>query len=141
MEDKHPIGDLMEVTMSKIREMVDVNTIVGTPIVAGEVTIIPVSKVSFGFASGGSDFATKNQPAGKDNAFGGGSGAGVNIIPIGFLIVRGDNVRMLPIAMPASSTADRVLEMVPDIVEKISEMVPKKDKKDKSEEGEEPAAE
>ena len=141
MEDKHPIGDLMEVTMSKIREMVDVNTIVGTPIVAGEVTIIPVSKVSFGFASGGSDFATKNQPAGKDNAFGGGSGAGVNIIPIGFLIVRGDNVRMLPIAMPASSTADRVLEMVPDIVEKISEMVPKKDKKDKSEEGEDPAAE
>ena len=141
MEDKHPIGDLMEVTMSKIREMVDVNTIVGTPIVAGEVTIIPVSKVSFGFASGGSDFATKNQPAGKDNAFGGGSGAGVNIIPIGFLIVRGDNVRMLPIAMPASSTADRVLEMVPDIVEKISEMVPKKDKKEKPEEGEEPAAE
>ena len=141
MEEKHPIGDLMEVTMSKIREMVDVNTIVGTPIVAGEVTIIPESKVSCGFASGGSDFATKNQPAGKDNAFGGGSGAGVNIIPIGFLIVRGDNVRMLPIAMPASSTADRVLEMVPDIVEKISEMVPKKDKKDKSEEGEEPAAE
>ncbi len=137
MEEKHPIGNLMEVTMSKIREMVDVNTIVGTPILAGDVTIIPISKVSFGFATGGSDFATKNQPAGKDNAFGGGSGAGVNIVPIGFLIVRGDSVKMLPIAMPASSTADRVLEMVPDIVEKISEMVPKKEKQEK----EAPAAE
>jgi sporulation protein YtfJ len=120
----------MEVTMSKIREMVDVNTIVGTPVQAGEVTIIPVSKVSFGFASGGSDFATKNQPAGKDNAFGGGSGAGVNIVPIGFLIIRGDNVKMLPVAVPASSTADRVLEMVPEIVDKISEMIPKKEKKE-----------
>jgi sporulation protein YtfJ len=116
--------------MSKIREMVDVNTIVGTPVQAGEVTIIPVSKVSFGFASGGSDFATKNQPAGKDNAFGGGSGAGVNIVPIGFLIIRGDNVKMLPVAVPASSTADRVLEMVPEIVDKISEMIPKKEKKE-----------
>ncbi len=133
MEEKHPIGDLMEVTMSKIREMVDVNTIVGTPIQAGDVTIIPVSKVSFGFASGGSDFATKNQPAGKDNAFGGGSGAGVNIVPIGFLIVRGDSVKMLPIAVPAATTADRVLEMVPDIVEKIAEMVPKKEKKEEAE--------
>jgi sporulation protein YtfJ len=130
MEEKHPIGNLMEVTMSKIREMVDVNTIVGTPVQAGEVTIIPVSKVSFGFASGGSDFATKNQPAGKDNAFGGGSGAGVNIVPIGFLIIRGDNVKMLPVAVPASSTADRVLEMVPEIVDKISEMIPKKEKKE-----------
>jgi sporulation protein YtfJ len=120
----------MEVTMSKIREMVDVNTIVGNPVQAGEVTIIPVSKVSFGFASGGSDFATKNQPAGKDNAFGGGSGAGVNIVPVGFLIVRGDNVKMLPVAVPASSTADRVLEMVPEVVDKISEMIPKKEKKE-----------
>jgi sporulation protein YtfJ len=130
MEEKHPIGNLMEVTMSKIREMVDVNTIVGNPVQAGEVTIIPVSKVSFGFASGGSDFATKNQPAGKDNAFGGGSGAGVNIVPVGFLIVRGDNVKMLPVAVPASSTADRVLEMVPEVVDKISEMIPKKEKKE-----------
>ena len=62
MENKqHPIGDLMSTTMQKIREMVDVNTIVGKPIEAGDVTIIPVSKVSFGFASGGSDFTTKNQ--------------------------------------------------------------------------------
>jgi sporulation protein YtfJ len=134
MEEKHPIGNLMEVTMSKIREMVDVNTIVGTPIQAGEVTIIPVSKVSFGFASGGSDFATKNQPAGKDNAFGGGSGAGVNINPIGFLVVRGSDVKMLPIAVPAATPADRVIEMVPGIVEKISEMIPKKDKGEKNEE-------
>ena len=80
MEKNHPIGDLMSTTMQKIREMVDVNTIIGAPIQTGEVTIIPVSKVSFGFASGGSDFTTKNQKPEADNAFGGGSGAGVNII-------------------------------------------------------------
>jgi sporulation protein YtfJ len=134
MENKHPIGDLMETTMSKIREMVDVNTIVGQPIHTDGVTIIPISKVSFGFASGGSDFATKNQPAGKDNAFGGGSGAGVNIIPVGFLIIRGDGVKMLPVAQPPANTADRVIELVPDLVEKVSAMIPKKDKKAESSE-------
>ena len=80
MEEKkrHPIGDLMSETMQKIREMVDVNTIVGQPIRAENVTIIPVSKVSFGFASGGSDFVSKNQKPEGDNAFGGGSGAALS---------------------------------------------------------------
>ena len=80
MEKNHPIGDLMSTTMQKIREMVDVNTIIGTPIRTDDgITLIPVSKLSFGFASGGSDFMTKNQKPEADNAFGGGSGAGVNI--------------------------------------------------------------
>ena len=107
---QHPIGDLMSATMEKIREMVDVNTIVGQPIRAENVTIIPVSKVSFGFASGGSDFATKNQKPEADNAFGGGSGAGVNISPIAFLIVKEDSVRLLPVAPPAGTAVDRVVE-------------------------------
>lgn len=128
---QHPIGDLMSSTMQKIREMVDVNTIVGQPIEAGEVTIIPVSKVSFGFASGGSDFATKNQRPEADNAFGGGSGAGVNIMPIAFLIVKGDSVRMMPIAPPPGSTVDRVVEMVPEVIDKVTGFIDKqKDKKD-----------
>lgn len=82
MEKNHPIGDLMSTTMQKIREMVDVNTIIGTPIRTDDgITLIPVSKLSFGFASGGSDFVTKNQKPEADNAFGGGGGAGVNISP------------------------------------------------------------
>lgn len=126
MEKKeHPLSDLMGSTMEKIRSMVDVNTIVGQPIQTGDVTIIPVSKVSFGFASGGSDFATKNQKADADNAFGGGSGAGVNINPIAFLIVRGDNVKLLPVAPPPNGAVDRVVDMVPEIVDKITAFVDK----------------
>ncbi|MEQ2442135.1 GerW family sporulation protein [Pseudoflavonifractor intestinihominis] len=130
MENKqHPIGDLMSTTMQKIREMVDVNTIVGKPIEAGDVTIIPVSKVSFGFASGGSDFTTKNQKPDTDNAFGGGSGAGVNIMPIAFLIVKGDTVRMLPVAPPPGTAVDRVVEMVPEVIDKVTGFIEKQQEK------------
>ena len=127
MEHNHPLGDLMTSTMQKIREMVDVNTVVGEPIRTAEgITIIPVSKLSMGFASGGSDFSTKNQPADKGNCFGGGSGAGINIMPVGFLIIKGDSVRMLPVAPPPGTTADRVIEMVPDLVDKVTDLMDRK---------------
>lgn len=127
MENNHPLGDLMSTTMQKIREMVDVNTVVGEPIRTAEgITIIPVSRLSFGFASGGSDFATKNVPAGKDNCFGGGSGAGVNIMPLGFLIIKDDTVRMLPVAPPPNTTADRIIELVPDLMDRVSDFIDKK---------------
>ena len=119
-EKKHPITDLMGTTMQKIREMVDVNTIIGQPIQAEGMTLIPISKLSFGFASGGSDFATKNQKPDADNAFGGGSGAGVNISPVAFLIVKGDTVKVLPVNPPAGNTVDRVVEMVPELVDKVT---------------------
>lgn len=125
--EKHPIGDLMETTMQKIREMVDVNTIVGSPIVTADgMTLIPISKVSFGFASGGTDFQSKHQQA--NNSFGGGSGAGVNIVPVAFLIVRGTSVKLLNIAPPASSTVDRIIEMVPEVIDKVSELMNKDEK-------------
>ena len=111
--------------------MADVNAIVGDPIQAGEVTIIPISRVSYGFASGGSDFASKNQKPDSNNAFGGGSGAGVNIIPIAFLVVRGENVRLLPVMPPPGGAVDRVVDMVPELVDKITDFVEKqKEKKD-----------
>ncbi len=126
MENKqHPINDLMSTTMQKIREMVDVNTIIGTPIQTEGVTIVPVSRVSFGFASGGSDFTTKNQKPEADNSFGGGSGAGVNIIPIAFLVVKGDNVRLLPVAPPPGTTVDRVVEMAPELIDKVTGFIEK----------------
>lgn len=119
-EKKHPINDLMSTTMQKIREMVDVNTIVGQPISTPEgITLIPVSKVSFGFASGGSDFASRNRKPGEDNTFGGGSGAGVNISPVAFLIVKGDTVRVLPVSAN-TTTVDRVVDMVPEVVDKVA---------------------
>ena len=130
-EKKHPIGDLMSTTMQKLREMVDVNTIVGEPIHAEGVTLIPISKVSMGFASGGSDFTTKNQKPEADNSFGGGSGAGINIIPVAFLIVKGDSVKLLPVAQPAGSTVDRVVEMVPEVIDKVTGFIEKQQQEKK----------
>ena len=128
-EKKHPIGDLMSTTMEKLREMVDVNTIVGQPIQVEGVTLIPISKVSMGFGSGGSDFTTKSQKEGGGSSFGGGSGAGINIIPVAFLIVRGENVKLLPVAQPAGSTVDRVVEMVPEVIDKVTDFIEKRQEK------------
>ncbi len=120
----HPIDNLMNITMEKIKEMVDVNTIVGTPITAEDGTlIIPVSKVSYGFASGGSDLPTKND---KKDLFGGGSGAGVTIQPIAFLTVYKGNVRLISVG--GGDGIDKVLGMVPDVVDKVKGFF-KKDKK------------
>lgn len=129
MEHNHPINDLMNTTMQKIREMVDANTIIGQPIRTDEITLIPVSKLSFGFASGGSDFTTKNLRADADNLFGGGGGAGVNIQPVAFLVIKGDTVKMLPVTPPPSSTVDRVVEMVPDVMDKVTGFIEKQQEK------------
>ena len=128
MEKQHPIGDLMTTTMQKIREIADVNTIVGKPILVGEITIIPISRLSVGFASGGSDFTTKNQKPESDNAFGGGGGAGMNLSPVAFLIVKGDTVKLMPVTPPPGTTVDRVVELVPEIVDKITGFIEKQDK-------------
>lgn len=116
------LPNMLQDTISKIREMVDVNNVIGEPIVVGDVSIIPVSKVSVGFGGGGSDFASKN-PAKQDAPFGGGVGGGVKVTPICFLIVKDGNVRMMPVATPANTTADRIVEMVPDTLDKISAFI------------------
>ncbi len=128
---EHPIEGLMDVTMQKIKEMVDVNTIVGDPITTPDGTvIIPVSKVSYGFASGGSDIPSKNAP--NKEIFGGGSGAGVSINPIAFLAVYNGKVELLNIES-YDGTADRVVGLVPEIIDKVSALF-KKDTKEKKEE-------
>ena len=134
--NNHPIDELMSTTMQKIREMVDVNTIVGTPInTADGITLIPISKATFGCASGGSDFGAKNLTAANQQLmFGGGSGAAVNIVPVAFVVISGGSVRILPVTPPANTAVDRVIELVPEMVEKITEMIPKKDKKGNEEE-------
>ena len=136
MEMHHPINELMSTTMEKIRTMVDSNTIIGAPIQAEGVTLIPVSKLSFGFASGGTDFTTKNQKPNAANSFGGGSGAGVNLEPVAFLVVKGESVRLLPVAPPPATTVDRVIEMVPDVVDKVTDFVEKQLEKKAAEKSE-----
>ena len=114
------INELLGASMSKVREMVDANTVVGTPIQLEEgTTLIPISKISFGLASGGSDIPNK---AGNP-AFGGGAGCGVKIIPVAFLVLQGGRVRMLPIAEPASNAVERMVEQLPVLIDKISDLV------------------
>lgn len=126
IEKKSPLNDLMRSTMEKIREMVDTNTIVGEPINTPDgVTLIPISKVSFGFGSGGGDYG---KPA-KDG-FGGGSAAGVKIDPVAFLVIKDGATRVLPVAVPPVSTIDRVVEMVPDIMDKVEKYFDKKEEKE-----------
>ena len=117
------LPNMLENTIAKIREMVNVNTVVGEPIVTGDgVTIIPISKISIGLGGGGSDFVSKNANH-HENPFGGGVGAGVKVTPVAFLIVKDGSVRMLPVAAPANTTADRIVEMVPDTLDKIANFI------------------
>lgn len=130
-EKNHPINDLMSTTMQKIREMVDANTIVGQPISTPEgITLIPVSKLSFGFASGGSDYISKNGKTGQSNPFGGGSGAGVKVAPVAFLVIKGDSVRVLPVDSNGMSSLDRLIDVVPESIDKIINFL-EKQKEDK----------
>ena len=122
MDKKNPVSELMRSTIDKIHEMVDTNTIVGQPIITPDgVTLIPVSKVSIGFGSGGGDYG-KAQP----HQFGGGGGAGVKIDPVAFLVIKDGATRVLPVAVPPASTVDRIVEMVPDLVDKAEKFIDKK---------------
>ena len=122
MSQKLP--NMLETTIQKIREMVDVNSVIGEPITTPDgTTIIPVSKVSVGFGGGGSDFVNNK---GGENPFGGGVGGGVKVTPICFLIIKDGNVRMMPVATPANTTADRIVEMVPDTIDKLTSYIDSK---------------
>ena len=118
----HPIEGMMDVTMEKIKSMVDANTIIGNPInLADGTLVLPISKVTFGFASGGSDFPSKT----TKELFGGGSGAGVTIQPVGFLVAKDGNVRVMQLA-DTSNSVDRALSLVPELVDKVTALLQKK---------------
>ncbi len=127
---EHPIEGLMFTAMSSIKDMIDVNTIIGDPIQASNnIVVIPISKVSFGFASGGSEFNTETNSSEK-LPFGGGAGAGVSLNPVAFLVIQQDIVKILPVSH--SSSLDRLLDYIPDLFEKVTNMANKK-MKDKKE--------
>ena len=124
------LPNMLENTIAKIRDMVDVNSVIGDPITTADgVTIIPVSKVSVGFGGGGSDYVSRNLNK-QENPFGGGAGGGVKVTPIAFLIIKEGNVRMLPVAAPANTTADRIVEQVPDLLDKVAAFVDSRTNKD-----------
>lgn len=129
--NEHPIENLMITAMSSIQNMVDVNTIIGEPIETQVgITIIPISKVSFGFAAGGSEFRgeTLKEYNKKDKdeeiqyklPFGGGAGAGVSINPVAFLVVQEGSVKLMPV--DHDSCLDKILDYVPDLMQKLNEM-------------------
>ena len=127
----HPLSDMMGVNMEKIRSMVDTNSVIGEPITTPDgVTIIPVSKVSFGFASGGSDYVSKHTSADGTNPFGGGAGAGGTLQTVSSYVFIGETGGVTAAAGPPRSSPQRIIELLPDLTDKLSELL-KKDKKPK----------
>ena len=112
---------VMDTTLENLRTMVDADTIIGTPIVVGNVTLLPVSKVSFGLATGGSDFPSKN----NQQLFGGGGGAGVTVNPVAFICINGDNVHMMPV-YSEMNTIDKAINMAPELIDKVKSLFEKK---------------
>lgn len=126
---QHPIDNMMQTTMESIRGMVDVNTVVGSPVAGAHgTTIIPISKVSVGFVAGGGEYAVedaKNHPIPTDVfPFAGGTGAGVSVQPVGFLVVGEDTVKVLP--AQTSGAMERLVELMPQLLENLNQNVEKK---------------
>jgi sporulation protein YtfJ len=134
--DNHPIENLMRSTMESIRDMIDVNTIVGDPVSTVDgTTIIPISRVCVGFASGGSEFNNASC-SDSDNKypFGGGSGAGVTVKPVAFLVIKKDSIRLL--SVDQQNTYDKIVDTVPQVIDIIKGMFKEKSDKPSTTEGE-----
>jgi len=120
--ENHPIQGLMKTAMESIKDMVDVNTIVGDPVETPDGSVImPISRVTFGFAAGGSEFEAVRSHADGTNPFGGGSGAGVTVQPVGFLVVGAGNIRLLPV--DTNTVVDRIIDVAPQLLQQIQSMI------------------
>ncbi len=117
------IKNIMDTTMNNLRSMVDADIVVGKSINIGDLTLIPVSKVAFGLATGGSDFPSKSQK----EIFGGGGGAGVTVTPIAFMVINGSNIKMMPIYNEVTSF-EKAIDMAPEIIDKAKGLFKKEDK-------------
>ncbi len=119
MDKQNSIQELMSGTLGKMRELVDSNTVIGTPITTeAGTTIIPVSKITFGFVSGGTDFATQKQK----ELFGGAASSGASITPVGFLVINGTSVKFMQVA-EGNRTIDRLINMMPEVIDKLEELI------------------
>ena len=126
MEDTNKLNNLMDTAMQNVKKLVDVNTVVGEPIYTPDgTTLIPISRVSLGFGGAGADFA-------QNKGYGGGTGCGVRVEPLGFIVVKEGSVRMMNVIPPANSTLDRLIDLVPTVADRVDEMIDKI-KEDKAE--------
>ncbi len=122
--DNNPISQLMQTTMDNVKNVLKVDTVVGDPIITPDgITLVPISKISLGFGGGGVEFGAKK--AGDDRPYGGGNATGVKIEPIGFLVIKEGTVRMINITPPASTTVDRIIDLVPQVMDRVDNFIDK----------------
>ena len=126
--DNNPISQLMQTTMDNVKNVLKVDTVVGDPIITPDgITLVPISKISLGFGGGGVEFGAKK--AGDDRPYGGGNATGVKIEPIGFLVIKEGTVRMINVTPPASNTVDRIIDMVPQVMDRVDNFIEKQKNK------------
>ncbi len=124
-KELNPIGELMETTMENVKNILKVDTVVGDPIVTPDgITLVPISKVSVGFGGGGLEFGTKKREGDKQ-PYGGGNATGVKIEPLGFLVIKEGVVRMINITPPANNTVDRIIDLVPQVLDRVDAFINK----------------
>ena len=124
MDNINPIGELMQSTMDNVRSMLKVDTVVGDPIVTPDgITLIPISRISVGFGGGGVEFAS--QKVGQERPYGGGNATGVKIEPIGFLVIKEGVIRMISVTPPANNTVDRLIDLVPQVMDRVDNFIDK----------------
>ena len=122
--DHNPIGELMQSTMESVKNILKVDTVVGDPIYTPDgITLVPISKISVGFGGGGVEFNTKSP--GDKKPYGGGNATGVKIDPIGFLVIKDGCVRMVNVTPPASNTVDRIIDLVPQVIDRVDSFIEK----------------
>ena len=122
MDNYNPIGELMQTTMDNVRNILKVDTVVGDPIYTPDgITRVPISRISVGFGGGGIELNMKN--ANGNRPFGGGNATGVKIEPIGFLVIKDGSIRMVNVTPPASNTVDRLIDMVPQVMDRVDEFI------------------
>ena len=126
--DNNPISQLMQTTMDNVKNVLKVDTVVGDPIITPDgITLVPISKISLGFGGGGVEFGAKK--AGDDRPYGGGNATGVKIEPIGFLVIKEGTVRMINVTPPASNTVDRIIDKVPQVMDRVDNFIDKQKNK------------
>ena len=127
MDNINPIGELMQSTMDNVKNMLKVDTVVGEPIYTPDgITLVPISRISVGFGGGGVEFSPKRA---GERPYGGGNATGVKIDPIGFLVIKEGTVRMINIMPPASTTVDRIIDLVPQVMDKVDAFINKQQDK------------
>ncbi len=124
MENINPIGNLMRSTMENVKDMLRVDTVVGDPINTPDgITLVPISKISVGFGGGGVEFGTNR--SNDQRPYGGGNATGVKVEPFGFLVIKDGVVRMINVTPPASNTVDRIIDLVPQVMDRIDAFIAK----------------